>query len=101
MGFCVQLVQSGRIGQYPSLIDSQCLQYESEEEAPRQLHLAIRLRARDLAKPGRGSEGRVGSNRSHRERTIGRLKVCMVDDIEGIDPELEVQCLMYLEVLGD
>src|ERR1700733_4867865 len=74
---------------------------ELEEEARRHLHLAIRLRARDLAEARRRSEGCRGSNLSYREGTAGRLEVCMVDDVKGIDPELEVQGFPYLEVLRD
>jgi hypothetical protein len=74
---------------------------ELEEEARRHLHLAIRLRARDLAEAGRGSEGCRGSNLSYREGPAGRLEVGMVDDIESIDTQLEVQGFPYFEVLRD
>src|ERR1700730_2847392 len=73
-----------------------------EEEARRQLHLAIRLRASDLAEAGRGGEGcqrRHFGIRGNRKGTAWRLEVCVVNDVEGIDAELEVQRFMYLEVL--
>ena len=75
-----------------------------EEEARRGLHLAIRLCIRNLAEPGGCSEGRCGwyfGIRSYCERTAWRLEVRVIDDIEGVDTELELQPSIDLEVLGD
>ena len=83
------------------LLEMCVMQKWLEEEARRYLHLAIRLRASDLAEARRGGEGCSCSNCSYRESSAWRLKISMVDDVESVHTELEIQGFMYFEVLRD
>jgi hypothetical protein len=97
MGFCVQLVHSGRIGQYPSLIDSHAFNKSQNKKRADSCIWRFGCVPVILPNPDGWRRSRWFHPQSPRAHHW-RLKVGVVDDVECIDAELKLQALKNVEV---